>query len=52
VKRTVSIMGDDASASQNAFEDDLQHLVKGVHFARDMGTEPGASMRRPNAVKK
>jgi len=44
VDRTLSIMGDDASASQAAFEDDLAHLVKGVHFARDMGTEPGKTM--------
>ena len=42
--RTVAFHSADASASETLFEDDLEHLVKGVSFARDMGTEPGKSI--------
>ena len=44
IERTLTFLGADASASKSLFESDLGHLVKGVYFARDMGTEPGKSM--------
>ena len=44
VDRTVTFLSGNAAASQRAFEGDLEHLVRGVNFARDMGTEPGKSM--------
>lgn len=42
--RTVKFIGGDATQSTQLYNDDLAHLVKGVTFARDMGTEPGKSM--------
>ncbi len=42
--RTVTFMSSDPSVARSEFEGDLNHLVEGVNFTRDMGTEPGGSM--------
>lgn len=42
--RTVSFASADPSAAQHLYRGDLEHIVTGVHFARDMGTEPGKSI--------
>ncbi len=42
--RTVTFMSSDPSGARSEFEGDLNHLVDGVYFTRDMGTEPGGSM--------
>lgn len=44
VTRTVAFHSNNASASQTLFRGDLEHVVKGANFARDMGTEPGKSI--------
>ena len=42
--RTVTFHSRDAALSETRYETDLEHLVGGIYFARDMGTEPGKSM--------
>ncbi len=42
--RTVSFRSDGFAASKALYENDLSHIVTGVSFARDMGTEPGKSI--------
>lgn len=44
IDRTVSFISDDASDSLGTYQSDRAYLVKGVNFARDMGTEPGKTM--------
>lgn len=44
IDRTVSFLGNDAVSSESLYSSDLTHLVTGVNFARDMGTEPGKNM--------
>jgi leucyl aminopeptidase len=44
IDRTVSFIGNDAASSETLYTNDLMHLVKGVAFARDMGSEPGKNM--------
>jgi len=44
IDRTVSFHSDETSAASTLFNSDLSHMVKGVTFARDMGTEPGKSI--------
>jgi len=44
IDRTVSFHSDDTSDANRLYKNDLSHLVKGVTFARDMGTEPGKSI--------
>ena len=42
--RVVTFYSQNADISQARYETDLEHLVDGIYFARDMGTEPGKSM--------
>ncbi|MBL4854133.1 MAG: leucyl aminopeptidase [Robiginitomaculum sp.] len=42
--RTVSFLSDGFAASKALYENDLSHIITGVRFARDMGTEPGKSI--------
>lgn len=42
--RTVSFHSNGFAASEALFESDLSHIITGVSFARDMGTEPGKSI--------
>lgn len=42
--KPVSFISGDAASAKRLYENDLKHLVKGVFFARDMGTEPGKSV--------
>ncbi len=42
--RTINFLSDGFSASKTMFETDLNYVVTGVYFARDMGTEPGKSI--------
>jgi len=42
--RTVSFRSDGFAASKALYDNDLSHIVTGVNFARDMGTEPGKSI--------
>ena len=42
--RTISFRSDGFAASKALYENDLSHIVRGVNFARDMGTEPGKSV--------
>ncbi len=44
VDRTVTFLSKDAAASKALYAADLSHMVKGVNFARDIGTEPGLNM--------
>ncbi len=44
VDRTVRFLSAETTASQRLYDGDLKHIVTGVSFARDMGTEPGKSM--------
>ena len=44
VDRTVAFHTNDAPRNEALFETDLEYLVDGVNFARDMGTEPGKSI--------
>lgn len=43
-ERTVSFHSNNTAASETLYTDDLGHVVSGVSFARDMGTEPGKSI--------
>ncbi len=42
--RTVSFLSNGFAASKVLYDNDLSHMVTGVSFARDMGTEPGKSI--------
>ncbi|NNC36008.1 MAG: leucyl aminopeptidase [Acidimicrobiales bacterium] len=44
IDRTVAFHSDNMNASKSLYEGDLEHVVTGVNFARDMGTEPGKSI--------
>jgi len=46
--QTISFHSDDSAAASNLFENDLNYLVTGINFARDMGTEPGKSIYPEN----
>jgi len=50
--RTVSFHGQGVAAAKALFENDLIHVVKGVNFARDMGTEPGLSIYPESYVQR
>ncbi|WP_371396863.1 M17 family metallopeptidase [Fretibacter rubidus] len=44
IDRTVAFHTDQASSAERLYNNDLEHIVTGVTFARDMGTEPGMSI--------
>lgn len=44
IDRTVAFHSDNTSASKALYTKDLDHVVDGVNFARDMGTEPGKTI--------
>lgn len=44
IDRTVAFHSDDTSDAQSLYNSDLSYMVKGITFARDMGTEPGMSI--------
>ncbi len=50
--RTVSFHTEEPQLSKDLFVNDLKHVVTGVGFARDMGTEPGKSIYPENYAQR
>ncbi len=50
--RTLRFLSNGFAASKALYENDLQHVVTGVNFARDMGTEPGKSIYPESYVQR